>query len=502
MVQVANARTHVLRWIVVIGLILAVPLIYFVAQWTRNKFLHELDNRANDELKVNLAYLQSRMDHIQTMIQIVATDDRVLALLNHPADPQLAAVVNRFLARLDMAAGSIPYVLTLDGEVVASANWDTPESFIGQNFSFRPYFKAAAGGKAGQYAAIGTTSGKLGYYASRPIRLNGVIAGVAVTKTDPQDLVLPYARQERAFIITDPHGIAIISSPRSFLYHTISPLPPAVIETLEKERPFPDVTIESLSTRPIETIERIHLITLTRQAAAWFRPASREFVLAKADVPRSGWSAYILWPIHDLNATLVQSLLISLLLLIATLLLTLFAAERWRHMKSMHEQAIRDPLTGLYTRLYMVESANLLLAAHDRNNIPGLSAIMFDLDRFKAVNDQFGHSAGDNVLVKVAEVVLKECRESDIAIRYGGEELLIFVSSGNSRQVLQFAERIREQIKALDVYLNGRRVPITISGGIAAHLPGEPLEKLIDRADQVMYLAKQNGRDQVRREDD
>ena len=273
------------------------------------------------------------------------------------------------------------------------------------------------------------------------------------------------------------------------------------MEALKKERAFSDISIESLSTRPIETIERVRLITLTRKAAAKFRPASREFVMAMADVPLSGWRAYILWPMHDLNATVVQSLLISLLLLIATLLLSLFAAERWRHMKSLHEQAIRDPLTGLYTRLYMVESANLLLAAHDRNTIPGVSAIMFDLDRFKAVNDQYGHSAGDNVLVKVAEVVLQECRDSDIAIRYGGEELLVFVPTGNSRQVLQLAERIREQIKGLSVYLNGQRVPITISGGIATHLPGEPLEKLIDRADQVMYLAKQNGRDQVRWQD-
>jgi len=183
------------------------------------------------------------------------------------------------------------------------------------------------------------------------------------------------------------------------------------------------------------------------------------------------------------------------------MLLTLFAAERWRHMKSMHEQAIRDPLTGLYTRLYMVESANLLLAAHDRNNIPGVSAIMFDLDRFKAVNDQYGHSAGDNVLVKVAQVIRRECRESDVAIRYGGEEFLIFVPSGLSRQVRQLAERIRDQIKNLIVYLDGHQVSIAISGGIATHLPGEPLEKLIDRADQMMYLAKQCGRDQIRWED-
>lgn len=501
MAQVVIARKHVLRWIVVVGLILAGPLSYFVAQWTRNKFLHELDNRAADELNVNLAYLQSRIEHLQTMIQIVATDDRVLALLDHPEDPHLTAAANRFLARLNLASGSILYVLNLDGRVVASANWDTPESFIGQNFSFRPYFKSAVAGKAGHYAAIGSTSGKLGYYASRPIRFNGSISGVAVTKTDPQDLVLPFNGQEHAFIITDPNGIAIISSMRGFLFNSISPLPPATIEALKKEQQFSDVSIESLSTRPIETIEHIRLITLTPEAAAGFRPASREFVMAMADVPLLSWRAYILWPIHDLNATLVQSLLISLLVLIATLLLSLFAAERWRHMKSMHEQAIRDPLTGLYTRLYMVESANLLLAAHDRNNIPGVSAIMFDLDRFKAVNDRYGHSAGDEVLVKVAEVILQECRESDIAIRYGGEELLIFVPSGNSRQVLHLAERIREQIKGLSVYLHDRRVPITISGGIATHLPGESLEKLIDRADQVMYLAKQNGRDQVRLQD-
>lgn len=117
------------------------------------------------------------------------------------------------------------------------------------------------------------------------------------------------------------------------------------------------------------------------------------------------------------------------------------------------------------------------------------------------INDQYGHSAGDNVLVQVADALVKACRESDIPIRYGGEEFLVFVPTGDHQQVFQLAERIRLRIRTLDIRLAGMPVRLTISGGIATHLPGESLEKLIDRADNMMYLAKQNGRDQIKLED-
>jgi diguanylate cyclase (GGDEF)-like protein len=324
------------------------------------------------------------------------------------------------------------------------------------------------------------------------------VAGVAVTQTDPQDLLLPHERPGRPFLITDANGVIIISNPKQYLFRSLVPLSDDKKEPLQNRLQLSDVVIKPLSTRPIESRDKIKLITFSEVVESGVAPLSRQYVLADAPIASFGWRAYLLWPVENLNVSLIQRLMITLLAVIITWLLTLYAVERWRHMKLLHEQAICDPLTQLYTRLYMLQSATQLLAAHDRQSIPGVSAILFDLDRFKSINDRYGHSAGDNVLVQVAGVVKKECRDSDIPIRYGGEEILVFAPTGDPQRALQLAERIRLQIKNLRMRLSGKPVHITVSGGIAIHSAGESLEKLIARADQMMYQAKQNGRDQIK----
>lgn len=490
-------RRPFLRWIFIAGILMAIPISIYVARWTRNTVLDQLHQRAADDLKVNLAYMQSRIDNIFTMTRIVSTDERVLDLLEQPDDAKIIAKANRFLARFNVTANTFAYILNTDGIVVASGNWAAPDSFMGENYGFRPYFQTSLTGDAGQYVAVGVASKALGYYVSLPIRVDHRIVAVAVTKTDPQDLVLSNDRPKRPFVITDANGVAIISNPDALRFFSLTPLSKSIVERIRHQHQYTGVDIKSLSPTPIETMGSVRVMTVPANPAIDMAVDQQQYVLSALTVPMAGWTAHILWPVHSLNTRIIQSLLMTFLALVSALLLALFFFERWRHMKQLHQQAIRDPLTGLYTRLYMLESAALLLAAHDRETIPGVGAIMFDLDHFKRINDQYGHSAGDNVLVKVSAILLKECRDSDIPIRYGGEELLIFMPTGNEQQVLHLAERIRMQIKKLGISLAGHHIHITLSGGIATHLPGESLEQLIDRADRMMYQAKQKGRDQI-----
>lgn len=498
MPDVALYNRSILRWITLIAVLIAVPMVYSVVLWTRHTYFTDLHGRAQDELKVQLAYMQSRMDSLEMITHIVGSDERVVSFIGEPEDPKLLWQVNHFLTRLSVTAGSIAYIIDPQGKVLASGNWTAEDSFVGRELGFRPYFKASLMGETAQYVAVGTTSRRLGFYVSVPIRVNGKVAGVAVTKTDPQDLIIPHTRGTRPLIITDAHGVTVISRPKNYLFHALKPYAPKTGGPAGNPPRYLDKTIKPLSTRPIENLNKVRLITLDAEDGA----DPRRYVMAHAVVPSSGWNAYMLWPAVGLKATLFQRLSLTVLALIVTWLLCLYGIERWRHLKQMQEHAFRDPLTGLYSRLYMLESASALLAAHDRQSIPGVSAILFDLDRFKMINDRYGHSAGDNVLVKVGRVLMDECRESDIPIRYGGEEFLVFAPSGDRMQILQLAERIRLQIKALEIKLDGRAIRMTISGGIATHLTGEPLEKLIDRADQMMYQAKQNGRDQIKWEPD
>ena len=161
--------------------------------------------------------------------------------------------------------------------------------------------------------------------------------------------------------------------------------------------------------------------------------------------------------------------------------------------KAIYESAIRDPLTGLYTRLYMADRVEALLNSHNRHNIADASLVLFDVDHFKDVNDTYGHDIGDKVLKDIAAIILKQARNTDIPIRFGGEEFMVFLPA-DSQCGLLFAERVRKSVEQLVVHTPEASISVTISGGIASHQVGEGLDTLIKRADQMLYKAKKEGR--------
>jgi len=159
-----------------------------------------------------------------------------------------------------------------------------------------------------------------------------------------------------------------------------------------------------------------------------------------------------------------------------------------------YEEAIRDPLTGLYTRLYMKDAVAALLWSHDHHEISELSMAIFDIDHFKNVNDSHGHKNGDRVLREVAGVILGQSPE--IPIRFGGEEFLVFIPDRHEAAFC-LAERVRREVEAMRIDLGGAVIQVTISAGIATHRQGETLDDFMHRADQRLYLAKNNGRNQT-----
>lgn len=164
----------------------------------------------------------------------------------------------------------------------------------------------------------------------------------------------------------------------------------------------------------------------------------------------------------------------------------------------LRHQSIVDPLTGLYNRRYMDETLKRELALAKRNEKP-LTLIVLDIDHFKKVNDTYGHEAGDTVLIALAEVLKKEVRESDLACRFGGEELVLILPDCSAEVAMKRAESVRLSISRLDIHYKGQRITqVTASFGIAVFPEhGATPEHLFQEADQALYTAKHNGRNMV-----
>jgi len=155
--------------------------------------------------------------------------------------------------------------------------------------------------------------------------------------------------------------------------------------------------------------------------------------------------------------------------------------------------SITDGLTGMYNRTYALERFEQEVGAAKRYR-KKLSVIMFDLDHFKRVNDFFGHQVGDTVLQRVSHIFRYTLRDSDLIGRYGGEEFLIVLPETDCTEAAMVAERIRLDIE--DQTWSDTALHVTISGGVAEYSGGSS-EQLLQRADSLMYQAKQLGRNRI-----
>ena len=165
---------------------------------------------------------------------------------------------------------------------------------------------------------------------------------------------------------------------------------------------------------------------------------------------------------------------------------------------TLREQSSRDPLTGLFNRRYMEESLDRELRRAAREGY-GLGILMADLDKFKELNDAFGHAAGDDVLRRIGRFLTAGVRGEDIACRFGGEEFVVILPKASLHDALNRAEALREGIKGRELEGATRLYPsVTMSVGLAEYPEhGTSVEQLLHAADSAMYVAKARGRDQV-----
>lgn len=164
--------------------------------------------------------------------------------------------------------------------------------------------------------------------------------------------------------------------------------------------------------------------------------------------------------------------------------------------EQLREQATRDPLTGLYNRRYLDDSLHREMTRCLRQGEP-LSLVLVDLDLFKRVNDEHGHSAGDQVINQLATILMALSRASDIVCRFGGEEFLVVLPGTGLEAAEARAEEYRRAFEESPVTVDGTSLAVTLSAGVACSDQEITPHDLIRQADQALYRAKESGRNRV-----
>jgi diguanylate cyclase (GGDEF)-like protein len=164
----------------------------------------------------------------------------------------------------------------------------------------------------------------------------------------------------------------------------------------------------------------------------------------------------------------------------------------------LRDQSIRDPLTSLFNRRYLMETCRREFSRAARTN-QCVSVLSIDVDHFKKFNDNHGHDAGDTVLRAVGQCLQENFREEDVPCRFGGEEFVVILPGTNPEEGIRKAESLRAKVEALVVrYLDGNLPRITISVGVAAFpRSGATPQEVLKIADEALYRAKEEGRNRV-----
>jgi len=292
------------------------------------------------------------------------------------------------------------------------------------------------------------------------------------------------------------------------LNHYFEKMPPSEVQTMilqdQNNRYFllsgsPIHVTFSSSLSPLsEATEQLKVTSVSLLSLSLYRLDSqkdRYFQLIKVPIPALNGNVLIF---DDMTSSVIelknelQSLVEILLLLLASyILLATFA--QYQHNTNI--KLTSDTLTGLKNRTYL-QSANVRLK-HEHLKHACISVIVIDLDHFKDINDQYGHPTGDEILIRVAQILSENVRCNDECYRIGGDEFIVIVKSQALSDTKKLAERLRERIA------NDEQLQIMSMGGISASLglavllPNQPVEEVVSIADEMLYQAKRQGRNLV-----
>jgi len=185
---------------------------------------------------------------------------------------------------------------------------------------------------------------------------------------------------------------------------------------------------------------------------------------------------------------------IVLALAISSFYLVLFLLRRFYELKEFIIKANTDPLIGIFNRRKGSDLITKELVYIKNHRKTTSSIIMFDIDDFKQINDSYGHDRGDYILKELIRILVKEQREKDITIRWGGEEFIILCPNSNVDAAYKLAERYRKKVYD---YAFKENIKVTLSFGVTQLHIDQQLRDQIIRVDKLLYASKENGKNQI-----
>ncbi|MCO5071765.1 MAG: sensor histidine kinase [Rhizobiaceae bacterium] len=254
-----------------------------------NYYLQQAAARGANTLGLAVTALQGQLDRYEKLPELIADHQEIRDLVTRPGDREQVDAVNRYLKSINrLLESSDIYVMLPDGNTIAASNFDQTPTFIGENFSYRPYFFDALAGGKGRFFALGTTSLKRGYYFGAPIRLGDDVRGVVVFKVDIDSIERSWRGSDYEIIVTDPEGIIFMSGPPDWLFTAIEPLTAERLARTAATRRYANAQLMQLPVTRSTSAGQFDLLTISDNSR------DREYLTVTETMPAADWTVKVL----------------------------------------------------------------------------------------------------------------------------------------------------------------------------------------------------------------
>jgi diguanylate cyclase (GGDEF)-like protein len=476
---------------------LTAMIVALVGGWSLTQYMGkiyraDIEFEARGDMTVLTARLTVQSDEMSSLVRLLARDHDVIDVFADPADPSLLAEArHEVMIAVDEARARHGMIFDAKGRTIAADMAPLGESDA-ELFAASPAFRRALLGGEALWLYHDPVTNLTALFAAAAARSeDGTPLGVVALQTTLSAFAADLEHFQHPYFLLDPDGVVVVSNRPDFAFRPLWPIAANRLPTVF-------ANYAQLDNRPI--------LPAAVTDGVWAALGDDPALFRRAPAGSDGWSIIMAVPPTGRFASRVLGIVITLLGALAAIAYLLgrdrqvydaISLEQKLHLqlvaRDLESKAHTDALTGLGNRLLFDRALAAEIDRAERYGTPA-SLLLLDADHFKRINDSYGHPVGDAVLKRIAAIARARVRNSDILVRWGGEEFALLMPQADLASARAVAEKLRLAIEEATFEAVGR---VTCSMGVAELRPGDTAQSLVSRADAALYNAKANGRNRV-----
>ncbi|BFT29364.1 sensor histidine kinase [Alteromonas sp. D210916BOD_24] len=429
--------------------------------------VERVKSQAEQKIQTVASRLEIQLDKYRTLPRVLVLHPAIRRVLAQPNEANVTEV-NQLLNTYNKSLSSdAVYLMSHQGVTLSSSNWQQQDSFVNSNYGFRPYFQQAIKGEEGSYFALGTVSGKRGYYFSFPVRHDDTITGVLVVKVALSVIEQYNAEDDAPFMVTDDHGAVFYSSYANWNYTSLVDLPEAVRAEIKRQQQYGEGTLKQLT--PLSQLSDVlHAETLSLT----YEGQPRTYLLAEKTLPQVGWHLIVLTPIIKVYGLVTGILVGALVLFVLVALLSMI----WRRNNIAQRQlaAVNEQLE------HRVEQRTAQLQATNNTLLDTIDMQKQTEQRLKETQNELIQAGKLALLGEMSASINHELNQPLTALLTYSETLKLMISrnktegiESTSDEIIKLVQKMATMVAQYKLFARksaGKIGPVLVSDTIAASL--------------------------------